>query len=85
MFLAALPGNLSPSREAVAWTTMMAYKSACLGHIRFLYCEAFDTFVEDVLKNLWVPLALPLVTNHPPADEIFRDPKAQSSPTSSRS
>lgn len=35
MFLAALPGNLSPTREAVAWETMIAYKNACLEHMRF--------------------------------------------------
>lgn len=39
MFLAALPASLSPIREAVAWETMVAYKNACLEHMRFVNTE----------------------------------------------
>lgn len=61
MFLAALPKNLSPTRQAVAWETMVAYKNACLEHMRFFNKEwseipkfwtlQFDSVIEKQLAE----------------------------------
>lgn len=62
VFLAALPGNLSPTgREAVAWQTMMAYKSACLEHMAFFnkewselpkfWSRQFDAVIEKQITE----------------------------------
>lgn len=53
VFLAALPGILSPSaRKVASWETMMAYGSACPGDMRFSNKEWSDTSKIDVLQKV---------------------------------